>query len=47
MQLQNESFLQGGKYSIVQELGHGGFGITYQAYQVNRYDGQSIRPVLE
>ena len=35
MNLKIGIFLQNGKYRIAQELGHGGFGVTYLAYQVN------------
>ena len=34
MNLQQGTKLQGGKYRIERELGHGGFGITYLATQV-------------
>lgn len=32
--LQRGAFLQGGKYKILQTLGQGGFGVTYEAEQV-------------
>ena len=35
MELKVGCLLQDGKYRIAQELGHGGFGVTYLAYQVN------------
>ena len=35
MQLISGTTLQGGKYRIVRTLGQGGFGITYEAEQVN------------
>lgn len=35
MQLQSGSLLQGGKFKIIRTLGQGGFGITYEAEQVN------------
>lgn len=35
MQLQSGSLLQGGKYRIVRTIGQGGFGITYEAEQLN------------
>ncbi len=34
MELKPDTLLQGGKYRIVRTLGHGGFGITYEAVQV-------------
>lgn len=34
MHLQPDALLQGGKYKIERELGHGGFGITYLAVQI-------------
>ena len=39
MNLQQGTLLQGGKYCIERELGHGGFGVTYLAIQkgLNRY----------
>ena len=35
MQLKPDTILQGGKYRIIRTLGQGGFGITYEAEQVN------------
>ena len=35
MQLRPNTLLQGGKYRIIRTLGQGGFGITYEAKQVN------------
>ena len=35
MQLIPDAILQGGKYGIIRTLGQGGFGITYEAEQMN------------
>ena len=37
MNLRQGTLLQGGKYRIERELGHGGFGVTYLAVQMGHF----------